>query len=867
MDPSANDGAVNGQTVTAGNLTFYEDGIQQEINGQFLIPIDPSGATAIQYTFDPSKTYTITVEEKAVAPYYKTRDIVLTQTQVNDAITSGLALNETVEWVEWSKPIKVSLKDSTGAPVAQQGVDITLADNDRFTYAFYSPEPRKTNVSGTATFPSHSYDPSDPDMCNILHDQVLITGQYVPASGNPTTVARIVKLANNPNSNKNEVDLLWPSLTVSGRVLNADGTPAANTRVAAYYNLPALDQPVADDQCLWGFYDPYDPTNYIKARTLSFLAEPLVYYTTTDAQGNYTLALPAGRRADICAGDTVGPATDNGVFTGRYATAQEGGESAKQAYESVLPHFPWISAIDQMSQSNGPSPFQGIFCKEIAPLSVTLTNNDLTGQDLTLGAASNGYRLRATVTVNGQPCTPDMADMPLAFIPSRDVTPPSNLHAVGGGYTASLTDVRGATQAGIDMTGVTLAPGEYSIVFTAFSDQFILSYINVDPVVKTISPADISDGDVDLGVLNFTAASRPVGGVNAVSPGEILSHFTPIPAPQPYGYLSTRIEATPDPAYGPFAYQFTVHYCGHHTGANSTQMAGGQIEVLIPAGVQVVDPGPMTSSSGKLTKSLGTIPTGEVSSLTFVADITNAVSSAGDGDNVTFELYSAPNYGGINSPGADSALRFNSSVSLKRPRITLNAPRTVEQAAKFRVFGNAAGTDGEGIYLYNTATDQAIATGALKGRFYYFNVGGQSAGAYTLAAQTRRFGADERSNTVNVEVVAGGAQKVEDAYIMRGGKKTGINANFGMVYYTAFVDADKLVPTFDLFFKLSQAPAPGEAVELDIGGVTFPAAPDPANPGYYKATVQQLYSVGEQAVLLKVGSGFTTQVACLMLMF
>lgn len=869
VDASANDGAVNGQPVTAGNLTLYEEGIQLDVGGQRLIPIDPSGTTTIQYAFDPTKEYTITVEEKAASPYYMTRDIVLTQAQVSQAASSGLALNETVEWVEWSKPIKVSLVDVTGAPMAQQGVSVTLSDNDRFTFTHYD-ESRETNVSGVATFPSHSYDPEEPDMCNILHNQVLISAQYQPTSGNPTTVAQIVMLENNNNQKKNEVNLVWPSTTVSGTVKNMDGSPAPNTRVAAYFYLPSANLPLVDQSSLWSYNDPYGSSSIpdSKTRTLKSTAAPRVYYTTSDANGNYTLALPAGYTAQLCAGDTqVTIAETEGIFTGSVALGRYNGTGAAAAYKAIVSHFPWFSVANTPRDAYGelPMDFDGIFCKELSPLSVTMNAGDLTGQDLTLNAAANGYTLNGTIKINGQPCPAHMTDMPLYFAPSRNTSSSSStsnsLHKGGGDWKTFLEIRDGVTQSSLNKDGVRLLPGEYNIVFTAFSDEFILEHINLRPVVKTITMDDIKDGVVNLGDLDFQADLRPVGGENAKTPAEILSHFNPIPAPQDYSYLSTRIEAVPDPAYGPFAYQFTIHYCGHNTNKASSTVTGGQLQVTFPSGVTVPADGGMVLNGNTLTKSLPTLTAGEVDSITFTADIDHVAQ-----DDVTFELASAPNYGGINSNTGDNTLRLNSSVTLKRPHLTLNAPRTVEQATKFRVFGNAAGTDGEGIYLYNTVTDKAIATGALKGRFYYFNVGGQSAGTYTLAAQSKRFGVDERSNTVDVEVVPTASMKVEDAYIMRGGKRTDINANFGMVYYTAFVDADKLVPAFDLFFKLSQAPAPGETVELDIGGVTFPAALDPAT-GYYKATVSSLYSVGEQAVLLKVGSGFTTQIACLMLLF
>lgn len=846
VDTSAGSGVSDGDLVTAGNLTFYEDGIQQTFNGSGLIPIDASGTTIISYAFDPAKTYTVTVEEMTAAPYYMTKDIVLSADDVATAISTGLTISETVEWVQWSKPIKVSLVDSTGAPLSIQDANITLADIDNFTNQFNAPELRKTNVSGVATFPTHSYDPSDPSMTNILNAQVLLSATYPISGAAPTTIAKIVQLSWNPNARKNEVDLLWPTVTVSGTVRNSDGSPAANTRVAAYYKLPKSGQSIIDP-----FLKP--PSD------LSFSIQPSVYYTTTDSNGNYTLALPEGH-AEICAGDGQGPSATAPLFT----DPNNSGNSATKYYSAVSPHFPWISTID--NKRNYSFSFQSIFCQESAPLVLDAVS-DMENQDLTLGAAANGYRLRANITLNGQPCTADMNNMSLTFM-ARSTTSPSNIHANGGGYTEteSKLEVRDAVpNNGIDREGVKLAPGEYVVAFTCISDSFILKYAQVLPISVTISPSAVNSGVVDLGTLNFIATPRIVGGANAKTPEEILSHYKPIPAPVPYGYLSTRIEAVPDPAYGPFAYQFTVHYCGHHTGTNVTEMTGGKLEIRLPENVHVVNPGQMNSADGKLTMELPALALGKVCSTTFSADIKDA---SGD---VTLELFSAPSYAGINNNATDE-LNLSSAITLNRPHITLNAPRRVEAANKFRVFGNAAGTDGTGIVLFRkgdgSSSDISIATGANKGRYYYFNVGGQAEGSYKLFTRTQRFNLDEDSNEVDVDVVASGAVKVEDAYIMRGSKRTDVNANFGMIYYTSFIANDKHVPAFDLYFKLSQAPAQGETVTLDIGGLSFSTeAPNSAHPDYYKASIGDLYASGEQSVLLKIGSSFTTQLACLMLLF
>lgn len=595
---------------------------------------------------------------------------------------------------------------------------------------------------------------------------------------------------------------------------------------------------------------------------LSFIIEPSVYYTTTDDNGNYTLALPEGQ-VEICAGDSQGPR--NNEYGYPLFTDKQFYGWATEYYHAALSHFPWINVIDNSKGDAMGYSFQGIFCKESAPLVLNATS-DMINQNLTLGAAANGYKLRANITVNGQPCTADMETMALSFT-ARSYTPPSGVHANGGGYsdTEDNLEVRGALPAnGIDRDGVKLIPGEYIVDFTCPSAGFILKYTKVFPVQVTISPAAVNSGVVDLGTLDFTATPRIVGGANATTPEEILSHYKPLPhVLEPYGYLSTRIEAVPDPAYGPFAYQFTVHYCGHHTGANVTEMTDGKLEVRLPQNVTVVDPGQMTNAGDKLTMDLPALKLGEVHSATFTADITN-----GSGD-MTFELFSAPNYGGIYD-NANDTLELSSQITLNRPRITLNAPRTVNKATKFRVFGNVAGADGTGIFLrnMNTGINKDIATGAQKGRYYYFNAGGLDVGSYKLATHTQRFGQDEFSNEVDVDVVDNGATKVVDAYIMRGGKKIESNANFGMLYYTSFIYTDKYVSAFDIYFKLDQTPAAGDAVTLDIGGLSFSTeAPNASHPDYYKASINNLYASGEQSVILKVGSSFTTQLACLMLMF
>lgn len=851
VDTSQEKTVKDGDLVTDGFLSLYEDGIQVQVGGENLIPIDPSGTTTIAYSFDPAKTYTITVEEKAAAPYYKTKDIAI---NAGTAHTSGETIADTVEWVQWSKPIKVTLVDAAGAPIAQKDVNVSLYDIDNLIYQFYE-ENRKTNVGGTATFPSHSYDIADPLMTNILNDQVMVSAEYVPASGgNKTTVAKIVRLDWNPNKNKNEVSLAWPTATVSGTVYQSDGvTPVgAGTRVAAYYDLPGIGNNIIDYTRM-----DYSNGNNNGRLNLSFIMTPTVYYTTTDASGHYTLALPEGARTvELCAGDGQGP-EPSWPGIGRWYTGEHNtGLGAANYYKAVAPHFPWISPIDPMEE--GFIDFRGVYCQEVTPVMLRVTG-DVTGQDLTLVKNNNGYDLNVNnITLHGASFPASMGDASLTFAAYEYVLP-SQVHQNAFKDTVDSDDSRNAIQNGsIHKTGVRLVPGKYRVYLTCASSEYILNYIYTPPVEVEILASDVMTGVVNLGDLDFKPIPRPISP-NGKSPAEILSHYKPIPTPYAYYYVDGRIEATPDPAYGPFAYQFTVHYCAHYTGSTpSGVMPSAQFKVELPANVTVKDPGKFSVSGTDAILSLSSLKVGEVGSATFTADITDT-----SGDS-TFTLFGNPCYAGINK-NPDGTWVTNGFLTLHRPRLTLNAPRTVNEATKFRVFGSAAGMDEDGFALYNKGTGKAIATGALKGRYYYFNAPGMAAGNYTLYTQGKRHGTDEASNDVDVEVKAG-AMQVDDAYIMRAGKKTGINANFGMVYYTSFVDTDKRVPDCDIYFKLNQTTT--DPVELDIGGLTYTAALDPATPGYYKVSIHNnLYASGEQAVLLKVGSTFTTQLACLMLMF
>lgn len=850
VDTSVESTVSNGAVVTAGNLTFYEDGIQQTFNGSGLIPIDASGTTIISYAFDPAKTYTITVEEKAEAPYYMTKDIVLSADDVTTAINTGLAINETVEWIQWSKPVKISLVDSTGAPVSVQGVNVSLYGTD-ISGGFFGAETRATNASGVVSFPTRSYCRNDSSMTTI-DSQILFTAQYPSSSGgSPTTIARVFELSANAHNGQdpshkrhNEVELAWPSATVSGTVYTASGTRAANTRVAAYYALPTRGRSFA-------FVD-YDYSQNNKLTQLRLNYDLCVYYTTTDASGNYTLALPAGP-VDICAGDSS--PNNSGIFTQSANSAL----SPAKYYKALIPHFPWLSVINVDSPKlAGVTSFEGVYCQERPSLTLNVTDEDMAGQDLRLDtSALNGYYLTGNVTVNGEALN-DTLSLRFSLLDSSN--PPSDFHS--GSYNETYLYVSTANGR-IDKNYVNLAPGNYTV---SCNTKFEIAdgYSVYPSSTRVTVPSDSAyNGQVDLGTLNFIIASRPTSpsGTSPATklPGPI--QYTPIPSRPPYAHLSTQIEAIPDPAYGPFAYQFTVHYCGNYTGSGVTQLDGCKLEITYPSSADILSPGQFSNSTTtrKLTIDLPTLEVGKPYSTTFTADIKRATG------DVTLTVYSSPNH---NDNGSDdTVLKPSSAITLNRPRITLNGPRAVNAGDKFRVFGNAAGTDGTGIVLYKD-TDTPIATGANKGRYYYFNVGGQAAGDYKLFARTQRFSQQEDSTKIDVTVVEGDAIKVEDAYIMRGSKRTDINANFGMIYYTAFIAYDKHVPAFDLYFKLSQAPAEGEAVSLDIGGLSFAVeAPNDGHPGYYKASINDLYATGEQSVLLKVGDSFTTQLACLMLVF
>lgn len=853
VDASAGDSVSDGQLVTEGSLTFYEDGVQQTFGGSALIPIDPSGTTAISYAFDPAKTYTITVEEKAEAPYYMTKDIVLSADDVTAAISTGLAINDTVEWIQWAKPVKISLVDATGAPLPTQGVNVSLYGMDSLG-GFFGPETRATSASGVVTFPTRSYLYHDNEMTTI-GKQILFTAQYT-AGGKTTTVARVFDLSKNTHNGQdpshkrhNEVELAWPTATVSGTVYKSNGTRAANTRVAAYYALPERDRSFAGVG-----YDDSD-SRRPKLTGLNFTSDLCVYYTTTDASGNYTIALPAGP-VELCAGDSS-PNT-SGIFT----NSTYSGQAPVKYYTALRPHFPWISVINVDSPKlAGTIDFEGVYCQERPPLALLVTDQDMTGQDLHLDtSALNGYHMTANITVNGEPAS---ANLTLNFSLLDPSNPPSTIHS--GSYPDTYLYQSTANDR-LDLPNVKLAPGDYMVSCrTKFEIDETDGYSVYPSPTRVTIPADAAyNGAVDLGTLNFIIAPRPVspsGTTPAIRlPGPI--RYTPIQGRPPYAHLSTQIDAIPDPAHGPFAYQFTVHYMVNYNGSGVTHWDGCKLEITYPYYTNILSPGQFSNnaSSYKLTMDLPTLEVNKPYSTTFTADISQATG------DVALTVYSSPNE--ADTGGTANVLKPTSAITLNRPRITLNGPRTVATAGKFRVFGNAAGTDGTGITLYreSNGSETPIATGANKGRYYYFNAGGQAAGDYKLFARTQRFSQQEDSNKIDVTVTAAPAIQVEDAYIMRGSKKTGINANFGMVYYTSFIAYDKHVPDFDIYFKLNQAPT--DAVSIDIGGLTYAAeAPNDAHPDYYKASVNDLYATGEQTVLLKTGSGFSTQLACLMLVF
>ena len=850
---------ANGDPVNGGYAALLEDGMQVNVSGAALTPIQ-SGEVLFSYAFDPSKTYEVMVQEGMTAPYYEAKTIPVPAATVTGAISTGATITETVNWVEWSKPIKVTVEDTQGNP-APVGtlvtVTATMAEPDNPTYQTVEIT-KATDVDGIATFYDLSYDPNDADMRNVYSDRFFVTAQC-----GDTTIARFYDLE---RVMSNVVTLTWPTATVSGKVYQVNGQPAANQRVASYSELmkpctytidpkgniycEAGDIMVEAD---WSAVNASSSTGE-KGMPMRFLVKGQVYYTETAADGSYTLALPEGTSAELCVDDAdFKPASQRPV--GQIAWF---GEAINYSYASkAFEHFPWMRVMITDGDDEPYYSFMGLRCLESTTMSC-VPYGAMTGMDLSMG--------RTQYTLKGE-----LLDARRGFRGS------ATLERIGGGVNTSVhagggiseTRLTGAVSNGqINKTDAKLVPGTYTLSVMPEEGFQNGAYMGYESVTVTIPASGVAVGLVDLGTITLTPIPKPVpapvlGGVTGGGVINIGRPSLPTVSAEGYGYLRTRMEKVADPAYGANSYQITLHYTPFHTNLAVNELSSAQLEVTLPAGISVNNAGGMTatgsSASGiTLTGTLTNIPTGKTGSVVFSVKVED--SSAANYYALTCR--SAPNSQG----GTD--MELTSAVTLQRLRINLSLPRVVAPATSFTAFGDITGAGENGVELHEVSgsISRLTAVGAKKGRYYYFGVPGQNIGSYRFQARTDRDGTMESSVPVTVRV-ASNQPEVTDVYINASGTTYPMNPRFHMVSYTAFVNPATLTgPSFEICVKAANVPN-GAAVTVKIMGESYSATYDSGDQ-CWKATIQDYAAYGDYDIMLDINNGaYSTQIGRLLLLF
>lgn len=847
---------ISGANVTSGYAALLEDGAQVAVGGQLLSPI-AGGSVVFNYPFVPGKTYEVAVQEGMTAPYYEAKTIPISPADISTAISTGVTVTDTVTWVEWSKPIKVSLEDSTGLPLAMAGIDITLVatDADPINPTYQTVEVTKaTDSSGTATFYDFSYDPLDSNMCNVYDNRFFII-----AHRGDTTIVQFYDLA---TAGGNQVALCWPTATVSGVVWDA-GTPKAGQRVCAYYDLmtPCTydsignywswdgDPLMQEDSGIPPMKDYDDATGASTLlHVLQFPLKGRVYYTATNSAGSYTLALPEGVPATLCVDDAgYTPANQYQrptLFGGKNAVNYD-------YVDKAFPHFPWLRTLKAAGGNLVPyTNFMGLRCLELAPVTCT-PFGAMAGYDLAM--SQQYYTMIGTVKAAGHSYS---GQITMSFTSG---TPPlsAGLHSGGIAETAMTWDISNGT---INKTDVKLIPGDYTVSIINDDPEHCDGYT---PLTVTITAAEVASGVVNLGTLDFAPIPKAPVVSKPGKPG--IDIGAPLPDPPSgdgFGYLRTRLEKVEDLAYSGASYEITLHYTAFHTNAAVNQVENAQLAVELPAGISVNDPGGMTvtgtpATGVTLTKTFLSIPTGETNSITFSVRVEPTAAQ----NYFAVLCKAAPNFGG-------STLQTSSAVTLQRLKINLSAPRLLSPSTPFRVFGDITGAGEAGVNLNRISggVSALAATGAKKGRYYYFDVSGQNPGIYQFQAETARDGVSETSAPATVQV-GSGLPKVEDVYIVdAGGKTISKNATFNMVYYTAFVSSGDLAgPSFDVYVKVNGV-LPTSTLNVEVMGLSYPAAFD-AGTGYWKATVNNYAAYGDYDLMLSIDGTYTTQIGRLLLLF
>lgn len=846
---------ANGDPVNGGYAALLEDGMQVNVSGAALTPIQ-SGEVLFSYAFDPNKTYEVMVQEGMTAPYYEAKTISVPAATVTGAISTGATITETVNWVEWSKPIKVTVEDTQGNP-APVGtlvtVTATMAEPDNPTYQTVEIT-KATDMDGIATFYDLSYDPNDADMRNIYSNRFFVTVQC-----GDTTIAQFYDLE---QVMSNVVTLTWPTATVSGKVYQVNGQPAANQRVASYSQLMTPCTTDVKGNWDWGTgesmaeFDQFIPTGgKEEQRLMRFPLRGQVYYTTTAADGSYTLALPEGVFAELCVDDAdYAPDPQSPVGTIFWYSNVINYDYAAKAF----PHFPWMRTMRTQGDDAPYDRFLGLRCLESTTMSC-VPYGAMAGMDLSMGRTE--YTLKGRL-LDGN--TPFEGEVRLERIGGSAGN--TSVHAGGGISETVLTgSVSGGT---INERNAKLVPGSYTLYATPVSGFQDPDYIGYESVTVTIPASGVAVGLVDLGDIVLTPIPKPVPApvVGGVTGGGVINIGRPSLPPvsaEGYGYLRTRMEKVEDPAYGANSYQITLHYIPFHTNLAVNELSSAQLEVTLPAGISVNNAGGMTatgtSASGiTLTGTLNNIPTGKTGSVVFSVKVED--SSAANYYALTCR--SAPNSQG----GAD--MELTSAVTLQRLRINLSLPRVVAPATSFTAFGDITGAGENGVELHEVSgsISRLTAVGAKKGRYYYFGVPGQSMGSYRFQARTDRDGTMESSVPVTVRV-ASNQPEVTDVYINASGTTYPMNPRFHMVSYTAFVNPATLTgPSFEICVKAANVPT-GAAVTVKIMGESYSATYDSGDQ-CWKATIQDYAAYGDYDIMLDINNGaYSTQIGRLLLLF
>lgn len=844
--PAGTAGVANGDPVAAGYVALLEDNVQVQVNGQLLTPI-VNGEAILPYAFQTGKTYELAVQEGKSEPYYRAKSIPVSAQNVADAIAGGATITDTVQWVEWTKPVKVLVLDTFGNP-APAGTEVTVvATMDDLSYQTVEIT-KPTDANGEAVFEDLFFDPADPNMRNIYDDRILLVAQC-----GDTTIARFEQLMGS-----NIAMLTWPTAKVGGTVYDKNGAPAAGQRVASYSELmtppsgtgwSAVGEAMAEQAKQWYEGNPTVPGSK-EMNLFHFPMHGCVYYTATDSKGNYTLLLPEGVSADLCVDDAqympskVGPVGDIGWYRNvvNYDYA-----------DKAFPHFTWARLLRQGDDSERFDLFPGLKCLESATRTCRPIGS-LSGMDLTMGATE--YTLLGRVLDAG-----------------KDFVGQIHLHLIGntaaaagmhpGGSICEANMVYEMDDGKFDKTDVKLVPGTYMLTaFPADGFQDFPRYFGYETVTLTIPAADVAKGVVDLGDIHLTPKPLPVTDQPGINIGRPMTGITG----EGRGYLLTRMEKIADPAYGRNSYLVTLSYTAFHTQSDVNQLPSGDLEVRLPAGIKVNNPGAMTASGSSatgitLTRHLTNVPTRQTQSVAFSIGVEQNAAA----NYYALQCFATPN------PSDDAVPELSSTVILQRLQINLNGPRRVAPATSFSVFGDITGAgDDAGVDLSELSggAPQLTAVGAKKGRYYYFDVPGRRAGAYTFQARTDRDGVTESSNTMDVTVAPGGAE-VKDVYVEASGMTYQKDARFNMVNYTAFVSPANLQGAdFDVYVDLGNV-QPTDTVNVQVLGVDYPAALDPAT-GYWKATISGYVGYGDSNIMLDVRNTYSstnTQIGRLMLLF